>query len=143
MKKSIILFLSILLISCSSDSSDETAISDQNLLGRWYLKGGTIDNGLFENYEHECENNKDFQEFFSDGTLTFNGFNNSCVIVDTEISDWKLQGNKLTVSNQHFDPMIYEYIYTIEKLTPTELVLKQTVTDTDGTYDYRLTLTRD
>jgi hypothetical protein len=143
MKRILILFLGILVLSCASCDSDNTDISSQNLLGKWYLKGGTTDNGLFENYEHNCANNKDYQEFASDGKLTFNSFNNSCVIVDTDVSDWILKGNKLTVSSQHFDPMLYEYIFIVEKLTVTELVLKQTIIDAGGTYDYRLTLTRD
>lgn len=142
MKKVLILFLGILVVSCNSDVSDNTGISSQNLIGKWYLKGGTTNNGVFENYEHKCANNKDFQEIVNDGKLTFNSFNNSCVIVDTEVSDWILEGNKLTVSSQHFNPMLYEYIYTIEKLTSTELILMQNVVDDEGTFVYRIMLTK-
>ena len=142
MKRLIVLFLGVLVISCSSDSSNGLAITSQNILGKWYLKGGTVNNGPFENYEHDCVDKKDFQEFFSNNELKYNGYDALCEINDTEISEWNLNGNTLTISNQNFDPMLYQYTYTVEKLTSSELVLKQTSTEPDGIFVYRITLTR-
>lgn len=101
-----------------------------------------MDNGSFENYNHDCSTSKDFQEFFANQELKFNGYNSSCELNDTETSNWALNGNTLTVSNQHFDPMLYEYVYTIESLTSEELILKQTVNEPEGTFIYRTTYTR-
>jgi hypothetical protein len=137
-----ILFFGFSLFSCSSDGDNGLPITSQNLIGKWYIKGGTINNGSFENYNHECSINKDYQEFFSNQELKFNGYNISCELDDIEISDWVLNGRILTVSNQHFDPMIYEYVYTVESLTRDELILKQTVNEPEGTFVYRTTYTR-
>ena len=142
MKRLIAIFFGILVFSCSSDSSNELAITSQNILGKWYLKGGTVNNGTFENYQHDCVDKKDYQEFFNSGELLFNGFDVSCVLNDTETSNWNLSGNILTISNQNFDPMVYQDIYTVEKLTSNELILKQTTTEPEGTFVYRTTLTR-
>ena len=84
----------------------------------------------------------DFQEFFANGELVFNGFNSSCELDDVETSNWVKNGNTLTVSNTNFDPMIYNYTYTIEKLDASKLILKQTVTEPEGIFVYRNTFTR-
>ncbi len=144
MKKllSLFTFLIIILSSCSSDDSDGLAINSQNLLGKWYLKGGTTNNGSFENHTHDCTTNKDFQEFFNNGEITFNGYNTECSLDEIETSLWFLNGNRLTVTNTNFDPMIYEYEYIIESLTSDELILKETVSEPEGTFVYRSTFTR-
>ena len=143
--KNIFLFISVLsltLLSCNTDDGVGVAITSQNLLGKWYIKGGTVDNGSFENYSHDCSTSRDFQEFFANQELKFNGYTTTCELNDTETSDWILSGNTLTVSNQHFDPMIYEYVYRIESLTSDELILKQSVNEPEGTFIYRTTYTR-
>ena len=144
MKKllSLFTFLIIILSSCSSDDSDGLAINSQNLLGKWYLKGGTTNNGSFENHTHDCITKKDFQEFFNNGEITFNGYNSECSLDEIETSLWFLNGNRLTVTNTNFDPMIYEYEYVIESLTSDELILKETVSEPEGTFVYRSTFTR-
>ena len=145
MKKLLYLFSIVVLTltSCSSDDDSNTnTINSQNLLGKWYVKGGTINNGAFENYEHECASSRDFQEFFSNGETTFNGYNTSCELNEIETSNWVLNGATLTISNTNFDPMIYEYSYTIEKLDDNELIIKETVTEPDGTFVYKSTFTR-
>ncbi len=63
-------------------------------------------------------------------------------MVEVEPSLWELQGNQLTISNTNFDPSIYEYIYIVEKLTTTELILKQTIQTSEGTYVYRTTFSK-
>jgi hypothetical protein len=144
MKKVIVLVLVVLSAACTNhDDNNGLAINSQNLLGKWYIKGGTYDNGPFENYNHDCATNKDFQEFFDNGELTFNGFNSACELTEVEPSLWVLNGNILTVSNTNFDPIIYEYVYTIEKLTSEELIVKQTVIEPEGTFVVKTTFTRD
>lgn len=145
MKKLIYLisFVSLTLTSCSNDdTANSLAINSQNLLGKWYIKGGTINNGTFENYAHECASIKDFQEFFSNGELTFNGYNGSCSLSDFEKSMWELNGTTLTVSNTNGSSIVYEYEYNIESLSLNELILKQTVNEPNGMVTYRTTLTR-
>jgi hypothetical protein len=100
--KNIILYISILslsLLSCNTDDEGGVAITSQNLLGKWYIKGGTVDNGSFENYSHDCSTNRDFQEFFANHELKFNGYNTTCDLNDTQTSDWVLNGNTITVSS--------------------------------------------
>lgn len=131
--------IALLLVSCSTDDDANTQAT---LLGKWYLKGGTIADGTFINYNNDCLTERDFQEFFSNGELVFNGHNGSCELHNLETSNWVKSGNTLTVSNTNFDPMIYTYVYTIEKLDATELIIKQTVTEPEGTFVYRNTFTR-
>jgi hypothetical protein len=143
--KKIFLFISVIslsLLSCSSDNGDGAVITSQNLLGKWYIKGGTVDNGTFENYDHNCSTSRDFQEFFANQEIKFNGYNAACELDQIETSDWILNGNTLTVSNQNFDPMIYEYVYIVESFTTNELILKQTVNEPEGIFIYRATYTR-
>jgi hypothetical protein len=145
MKKVLYFFglLTVILSSCSSDDdSNNIPINSQNLLGIWYIKGGTTNNGPFENYINECPSNKDFQKFLSNGEVTFNGYNSSCMLTNPETSLWLLNGRTLTISNTNFDPMIYTYEYEIESLTANELVLKQIVTEPEGIVTYRTTFTR-
>jgi hypothetical protein len=145
MKKVLYFFaiLTVILSSCSSDDdSNNIPINSQNLLGKWYIKGGTTNNGPFENYINECPSNKDFQKFLSNGEVTFNGYNYSCILTNPETSLWQLNGRTLTISNTNFDPMIYTYEYEIESLTANELVLKEIVTEPEGIVTYRTTFTR-
>ncbi len=137
--KKIILFLIFigLTSSCNSDDQDSATI-----IGKWYIKGGVSNGGEFQNYNHDCETSKDFQEFFTNGELTFNGFNSQCTLSDTQTSVWEMNGNVLTVSNTPFDPMIYQYTYVIESLTNEELKLKQTVNEPEGIVVYVTTYTR-
>jgi hypothetical protein len=142
--KKIILFLIFvgLTQSCSTNDDEGSAISEASILGKWYIKGGTSNGGEFQNYNHDCETSRDFQEFFENAELTFNGYNSACELNDVETSIWVLDGNILTVSNTQFDPMIYEYTYFVESLTNEELKLKQTVNTPEGTVVYVSTFTR-
>ena len=79
---------------------------------------------------------------FNNGEITFNGYNSECSLDEIETSLWFLNGNRLTVTNTNFDPMIYEYEYVIESLTSDELILKETVSEPEGTFVYRSTFTR-
>lgn len=129
------LFLLVLVcaftLSCSSDDSS-IVYSESSLIGKWYLSGGSINGGLFEPYIHDCSEKKDFQEFFATHKLTFNSYDSTCDLTDTETSDWKLSGDKLTISSTNFDPMIYSYEYVIKKLTSTELILEMSAKTPEG-----------
>ena len=119
------LIFTLFTTSCSNDDDNNgVAVTRQNLLGKWYLKGGTINNGTFQNYTHDCSTSRDFQEFFDNDILTYNGHSTACDLNEVETSNWILNGNTITVSNTNFDTILYEY-FVIESLTSTELVLKQ------------------
>lgn len=137
----LLLVLNFTLLSCSS-SDDSDNINPRSLLGKWYIKGGTKNGGPFENYNHKCPTQKDFQEFFNTGTITFNSYAIDCEPTAVRTSVWSLSGNILTVSNTNFDPLIYEFVYTIESLTSEELILTQTVIEPEGTFVNRNTYTR-
>lgn len=115
--------LGLIFFSCSSDDSGNS-FSEAKILGKWNLVGFSDEGGVYYNYDHECETKKNFQEFLSNHELTFNKYNEECVLVENEVSAWELKGNKLIVSNTHFDPMIYTYYYTVVKLTSSELVIE-------------------
>ncbi|RAR47576.1 lipocalin-like protein [Flavobacterium lacus] len=131
-----------LTISCNTSDDEGSAISEPTILGKWYIKGGTSNGGEFQNYNHDCETSRDFQEFFTNGELTFNGHNTSCELNEVELAAWILNGSILTISSSPFDPMLYEYTYIVESLTNDELILKQTVNDPEGIIVYRSTFTR-
>ena len=137
--KKFILFLVFtgLTISCNSDDNESATIT-----GKWYIKGGTLNGGEFQNYNHDCETSRDFQEFFTNGELTFNGHNTSCELNEVESAAWILNGNILTISSSPFDPMLYEYTYIVESLTNDELILKQTVNEPEGIVVSLSTFTR-
>lgn len=118
------LLVGLVFFSCSSDDSGNT-FSEAQIIGKWNLLGMTVDGGAFEDYNHDCLTEKDFQQFFSNHELSFNGYNSDCELTENEISLWALKGNKLIVSNTHFDPMVYTYYFTVVKLTSDELVLEQ------------------
>jgi len=144
MKKLLYLFLYVVLLSCSSDSDSngDLAINSRNLHGKWYIKGGTTDGGAFEDYFHRCPSNRDYQEFLNNGKINFVGYNFECNQSNSNTSLWSLNGNVLIVKNLPTDAMIYQYTYIIESLTSNELVTRQTVNEPDGTFVYRVTLTR-
>ena len=127
MKKIILglLIFTAFTTSCSSDDDNGLAVTEQNILGKWYLKGGKVNNGAFQNYIHECETLRDFQEFTSDGVITFNGYDSDCVLQEVEGSNWILDGNTLIVSSFDTDPFLFEDEFIVEKITSNELVLKQ------------------
>jgi hypothetical protein len=141
MRKIILLLLVALLSACSSNDSNGLSITSQNLSGKWYLKGGTTNGGSFQDYDHQCSTSRDYQEFLTNGTLTFNEYNPACE-QQIETSNWVLNGYEITVTNTALDPMIYEYKYVIEDLTNQLLILKQTVTEPGGTSINRIYLTR-
>lgn len=143
MKKYIFAIIGLVILgACSSDDNGSQSINANNLLGKWYLKGGTTNGGAFENYNHECTTSKDYQEFFANGNLDFIGYGSNCEVNDTDSSQWELNGNILTVSSPEFDPMIYSHEYIVESITSEELRLKITEETPDGTETRVIYLTR-
>jgi hypothetical protein len=130
-------FLGIILVlffvACSSDDDASNTISSNNLVGKWFLKGGTINGGAFVNYDHECLTSKDYQEFFASGIVNYVGYGSDCEVNDTDSSEWELTGNILTVSSPEMDPAIYSYEYIVESITSAELRLKEIVDTPEGT----------
>lgn len=135
------MFLSVIAVSCSSDDSS-AGFSESELIGKWYLSSGSINGGSLEPYIHKCTTQRDFQEFQSTHELTLNKFNQECNSGNPEVSNWKLQGKYLTVSNTHFDPMLYNYKYEIITLNATDLVLQIAVETPEGTVVERVFLVR-
>ena len=117
------LLFSLFLFSCSADDS-ANRFSEKELFGKWFLSGGSINGGAFQPYIHNCETNREFQEFLSNKELTLNKFNEACILNNPEVSNWELIGTKLIISNTNFDPINYNYTYEIIKLTDTELIIE-------------------
>ena len=143
MKKYILGIITLLILgACSSDDNGSQVINWNNLLGKWYLKGGTINGGAFENYNHDCATSKDYQEFLANGNVDFVGYDVECEVNDKSSSQWSLEGNVLTISSPEFDPMVYSYEYIVESLTSNELRLKETVELPNGSETRIIYLTR-
>ena len=135
--KFIIPILLFLFVSCTDEDDDvvitnQMEINNSTISGKWYMKGGTINGGAFDNYAHDCSTNKDYQDFKQNGELDFVGYNSSCAISDTETSLWSLSGNTLTVSSLPGATIPYSYVYQVQSVTSEELVLKQTYNDPSG-----------
>lgn len=127
-------------VGCSSDESGNNSFTTEKLVGKWYLNGGTINNGNFVNYQHNCTTSRDFQEISSNGVITFNGFNSNCDLVEVENSNWTLDGNKFIVKSFPTDPFIYESEFSIQKLTSSELILRQDgINENSGQPEFRTT----
>jgi hypothetical protein len=148
MKKMLFIFLITITYGCNKNDDNQVIdnnleINEQNILGKWFLKGGTKNGGIFENYTHLCSTSKDYQEFLSTNNINFIGFDANCQIVDTEASGWQIiNGNVLMISN--YDPIVsQDDIYTILSITTEELKLKQTANTPNGEEIYEIYLTRD
>ena len=145
MKKMFFIFLIATVFSCNKNDDNQVVnleIIAQNIIGKWYLKGGTKNGGAFENHTHLCSTSKDYQEFLSSNSINFVGYDSNCQISDTETSGWQIiQGNILMLSS--YDPLIsQEDIYTILSITTEELKLKQTYETVNGVDVYEINLTR-
>ena len=126
-----------MFVSCTDEDDDvvitnQMEINNSTISGKWYMKGGTINGGAFENYVHDCSTNKDYQEFKQNGELDFVGHNSSCTISEVHTSLWSLSGNTLTVSSLPGATIPHSYVYQILSVTSEELVLKQTYNDPSG-----------
>ncbi len=113
------------MLSCSSNDDDPkpAEITEANLLGKWFIRGGNINGGSYVDYEHKCTENRDYQEFLSNHMLRFIGYDKTCTISDNETSLWVLEGEELTVSNLPGSSSPFKYTFTVLKLTSAELKL--------------------
>lgn len=115
--------ISVMFLGCSSDSGNSLPITEENLLGKWYFKGITINNGLIENYEHDCPSSRDYQEILSSHNLKYYHHGTDCQISDIGNCSWILDGKQLTVIDQ--DPIVVgPNIYTVVSITQKELILR-------------------
>ncbi|GAA3599390.1 hypothetical protein Q4Q39_18795 [Flavivirga amylovorans] len=71
MKKGILIFLSLVLINCTSDDSKPKE-EDSELLGKWKLIEQLSDPGDGSGVFNSIDSNRTI-EFFSNGTVTING----------------------------------------------------------------------
>ena len=132
-----ILFIFFLFVSCT-DADDDMVLTNQleinnsTISGKWFIKGGTINGGAFENYVHDCPTNRDYQDLRQNGEIDFVGFDSSCANTVIETGLWILSGNILTVSSLPDATVPYSYVYEVQVLTSEELVLKQTYNDPSG-----------
>lgn len=133
MKKLLYAFALLALIGCTVDDESDGGIpiTEANILGKWYIKGGSINGGTFQDYENDCPTSQDFQEFFANHDLQFVGYNVDCEASDSETSSWSLSNNRLTVVNS--GPVESTQIFTIYMLTDEELVLESTYNTPEGT----------
>jgi hypothetical protein len=65
MKKMLFIFLITITYGCNKNDDNQVIdnnleINEQNILGKWFLKGGTKNGGIFENYTHLCSTSKDY-----------------------------------------------------------------------------------
>lgn len=133
------------ILGCDHDSSGSTSainIDEQNLLGKWYIKGGTVNGGPFENYHHNCPSKKDYQEFGEESVI-FIEYGTDCTISDNELGGWHLDGNRLSVYS--YDPVVhnsFNHEYTIMSITSQELKLRSEYEAPEGTIIEISTFTR-
>ena len=144
--KALVLFvMMVCFTACSSDDDAapvaETPDFSTLILGKWFIKGGTINGGAFQNYVHDCQSNRDYQEFLADGDIKFVGYNTNCEANDTQTDMWFIEGETLNITS--FDPIVADMAYTIVTLNEDELVLKLTANTPDGVQTQVSHFTRD
>lgn len=135
--KYILPILFFFFVSCTDEDDDmvltnQLEINNSTISGKWYMKGGTINGGAFENYIHDCPTNKDYQDLRQNGEIDFVGFDSSCANTGIETGLWSLSGNILNVNNLPGATIPYSHVYEILSLTSEELVLKSTYNDPSG-----------
>ena len=116
--------MSVSLISCGDD--DEIGGRD-TLVGKWQC---TWSQG-YENYANNPEYNDEWNEE-GDFTVTFN--EDGTVVADGDTGKWKLEGDKLTIIYAYDDDSEDNEVYTVLKLTDSELILESSEKDSD--YEY-------
>ncbi|NLN24893.1 MAG: lipocalin family protein [Bacteroidetes bacterium] len=112
----LLLFISISIVSCSSDDDGSPA---GDIIGMWeYHKVGGFSNGneVLIPWEHECPNEKDKIEFRSDNTMRIYEYWDDCS-QDFDQGTWSLNGNTLTTN-------VDGYIQESEIVTLTETTLR-------------------
>jgi len=94
MKKLIYLFLTVLIVACSSDDSNDGTTLTSQFVGSWLE-------------ENSSENSSLTLEFNADGTGGYIEFYDG--ITDTEIFSWSSTSTQLTVTFAPDDVDVFEY----------------------------------
>ncbi len=134
MKKISILFLLTLilgtvLVSCTKDDSGPV---DMNYIaGKWNFNKSTATSGAFtipystDYFKNEDGCNKDYVEFFADGTAKYGNYTAACAF-EEKTGTWSQSGNTITIS---VTGTTFNGTFDVASLSATELLLK-----IDGTY---------
>ena len=98
MKKLLYLFLTVLIVACSSDDSNDGTTLNSQIVGSWLDENSSEENGSLT------------LEFNADGTGSYIEFYDG--IIDTEIFSWSLTSTQLTVTFAPDDVDVFEYEFT-------------------------------
>ena len=98
MKKLLYLFLTVLIVACSSDDSNDGTTLNSQIVGSWLDENSSEENGSLT------------LEFNADGTGSYIEFYDG--ITDTEIFSWSLTSTQLTVTFAPDDVDVFEYEFT-------------------------------
>ncbi len=122
MKKNlfVLVFLSLIISSCSSSDDDNS--NDSRLIGKWdYYQETNIINGDedIRVVTHACSSIKDNVEFFSNGNYNESSYLNNCQLDSNNSGNgsWTLNGNNLSIN-------IWGDIYTYQVVTLNNDILK-------------------
>lgn len=122
MKKNlfVLVFLSLIISSCSSSDDDNS--NDSRLIGKWdYYQETNIINGDedIRVVPHACSSIKDNVEFFSNGNYNESSYLNNCQLDSNNSGNgsWTLNGNNLSIN-------IWGDIYTYQVVTLNNDILK-------------------
>ena len=116
--------MSVSLISCGDD---DEIVGRDTLVCKWQC---TWSEG-YEKYANNPEYNDEWNEE-GDFTVTFN--EDGTVVADGDTGKWKLEGDKLTIIYAYDDDSEDNEVYTVLKLTDSELILESSEKDSD--YEY-------
>lgn len=125
--------LSLVLIStffgCSSDNGP--AFNTADLIGKWHADGAKIGNNPVTMYLSPCSGKVSYKEFFEDGTINAVNYDGNCELVnDPTVYTWSIDNSVLTFNDLIPESQLsLQSVYSIVKLTATEMQLKQTVTN--------------
>ena len=118
MKKLIYLFLTVLIIACSSEDSNDGTTLNSQIVGSWLDENSSEENGSLT------------LEFNADGTGSYIEFYDG--ITDTEIFSWSSTSTQLTVTFGPDDVDIFEY----EFINNDQLRLSYEDDDTGETFSF-------
>lgn len=142
MKKLFLLFslVFIVFMSCSSDNKEQNTqqlpITAQNVKGKWFYQGSTINSGTFIPFQQPCASIKSYRDFLENGNVDVVSYDANCEITSSLTTFWNLNNNNLTLITENENQFIVSIVYQITYLTDTEMQLKQTVVNPDNTIVY-------
>lgn len=129
--------LSVSIASCSDDgefpggtcAEVEEFVSKDSLIGAWQC---TWAEG-YEKYTYNPEYSSEWNKMPEDLTATF--MEDGTIVVNQESGKWQLESDKLTTVFEHREILeVDERVFTVLKLTGTELIIERTKQGVD--YDY-------